>query len=145
MLANIFRSSNIFLNISKEDILESITPIGRDTSYNYSNFNYAVLGLLLESLYSKPFIQTNNEYLQTIGLGKTGIMTDYYNLENYEDFNEDDGYLPAGFVTSNINDMLDSVEMMLNKDHKVLAEINETELTNKIGYAWHISRNEDII
>lgn len=145
MLANIFRSSNIFLNISKEDILESITPIGRDTSYNYSNFNYAVLGLLLESLYSKPFIQINNEYLQTIGLGKTGIMTDYYNLENYEDFNEDDGYLPAGFVTSNINDMLDYVEMMLNKDHKVLAEINETELTNKIGYAWHISRNEDII
>lgn len=141
MLKNLFKQDNAYYQIERQSIIEDIEKNPKSSTkadYSYSNFNYAVLGLILEEVYQEKYIEIVNRYLQELGLEYTSISTDNYNLSNYESFSEDDAYLAAGQVTSNVEDMLTFIDLQLNRDHPILEQnISDYPESRHIGYAWH--------
>ena len=80
-------------------------------------------------------------------------------MGNYWDWKENDAYLPAGALTSNIIDMLSYAQMQLESDsyflecHKSLATIDASSENYKmmdiymdeIGMAWMIDNKNGIV
>lgn len=81
-------------------------------------------------------------------------------MENYWDWSENDAYMPAGALTSTINDMLKYAQLQMKEypkyiadTHETLTEINATTESNakmsihmdSMGAAWIIDTENDII
>ncbi len=141
MLKNLFKGDNAYYQIDRQSIMDDIEKhpkSSKKAGYSYSNFNYAVLGLILEEVYQEKYIAIVNQYLRELGLEHTSISTDHHNLSHYESFSEDDAYLPAGQVTSNVEDMLKYIDLQLNRGHAILEQgISDYPESRAIGYAWH--------
>lgn len=140
MFENVINDDNAYYNIGREVILEDIQNnnlSNQKEAYTYSNFGYATLGLVLEKVYGEKYIHLVNRYLSNLGFEKTNISTEFHDLDNYERFTEDDGYLPAGQVTSNVEEMMDYIAIQLERNHAILEEnITEYPELKHIGYAW---------
>ena len=71
------------------------------------NYGYAVLGLVLESVYETEYTSLLNDFTQNeLCLTSTQISDKSGGLGKYRNWKEGDAYLSAGAVTSNIEDML---------------------------------------
>ena len=163
MIGTFFSGKNSFYGISRDMVLEKCKKLDmRKDSYGftYSNFGYAVLGLVLEAVYGKDYTAILNEYVQNeLGMESTKISERDGDIGNYWDWQEDDGYLSAGAVTSNINDMLRYAQMQLDEKsefaqcHKSIKPIDASSESYKtmgiymdeIGMAWIIDRKNGII
>ena len=128
--------------------------------FTYSNFGYAVLGLVLEAVYDTDYTTLVNHFVQEeLGLTDTKISDQSGDLGNYWDWKSDDAYLAAGAVTSDITDMLSYAQMQLSAHpyfaecHKSLQEINASTrdyetmgiYMDEIGMAWIIDTKNGII
>ena len=128
--------------------------------FTYSNFGYAVLGLVLEAVYDRDYTELLNDYVQNdLGMTATKISQRDGDLGNYWDWQENDAYLSAGAVTSNIEDMLRYAQMQLDADslfgrcHESLKVINASSESyqamgirmDEIGMAWIIDRENGIV
>ena len=163
MIASFLNGRNDFFGITK-DMVES--RAGRlslpedEYGFEYSNFGYAVLGLILESVYGEDYTALMNRFLQEeLDLSNTRISDMSGDLGNYWDWNSDDAYLSAGAITSDIDDMLAYAQMQLDgvepfsACHASLKEINATTAQYKamginmdeIGMAWIIDRENGIV
>jgi Beta-lactamase class C and other penicillin binding proteins len=163
MIGNFFAGRNSFCGISRDIILEKTKKLdmNRDSyGFTYSNFGYAVLGLVLEAVYDKDYTTLLNEYVQKeLGMTATKISERDGDLGNYWDWQKNDGYLSAGAVTSNINDMMRYAQMQLDENavfamyHKSIKSIDASSESYKtmgiymdeIGMAWIIDRKNGII
>ena len=163
MIGNFFSGKNSFYGISRDKVLEKCKKLDmRKDSYDftYSNFGYAVLGLVLEAVYDKDYTTLLNEYVQKeLGMTSTKISERDGDLGNYWDWQKDDGYLSAGAVTSNINDMMRYAKLQLDENavfamcHKSIKSIDAFSESYKtmgiymdeIGMAWIIDRKNGII
>lgn len=162
MITNFFKGRNDFYGIPKNRILDKISEINikKEYSFNYSNYGYAVLGLILEEIYQKDFKSLMNEYIQNeLQLKNTKISEKDGDMGSYWDWREDDAYLSAGAITSDIADMLSYAQMQLDNEmymeqcHKSIKVINASTKSYKImdinmdeiGMAWIIDKENDIV
>ena len=64
--------------------------------FTYSNFGYAVLGLVLEAVYDQDYTVLLNDYVQNdLGMTTTKISKRDGDLGDYWDWQENDAYLSA--------------------------------------------------
>ncbi|WP_343208695.1 serine hydrolase [Anaerolentibacter hominis] len=163
MAVNFLLGRNDFYGITKEMAIDKANALSMDREeydFTYSNYGYAVLGLVLESVYNTDYVNLLNDFAQNeLGLTATKISDGNGDLGNYWDWKTSDAYLPAGAVTSNISDMLSYAQMQLDCNpyfaecHKGLKSINASAERNKsmgihmdgIGMSWIIDSENDII
>lgn len=163
MAANFLNRRNDFYGITKEMVLKKAGELRVDQdSYGfvYSNYGYAVLGLVLEAVYGTDYRTLLNNFTQKeLGLTGTGISDKSGDLGNYWDWKEDDAYLSAGAVTSNIADMLSYAQMQLDsapyfaecrRSLKAVRASNEAYSAmgihmDEIGMSWIIDSENGVI
>jgi len=159
-----FQGKNIYSDFSKDDLIQRIGKVNledKDYSYNYSNFGIAVIGAVISEIYKDNFRELINGFIRVdLGLYKTKVSNNPIDLGNYWDWSENDAYIPAGALTSTIEDMLkyaqlqmDESNALFSKMHEKLAEANASsgqfEKMNihidSVGAAWIIDRHNNII
>ena len=163
MIGNFFAGRNSFCGISRDMVLRKVQGLDMNREsygFTYSNFGYAVLGLVLEAVYDQDYTVLLNQYVQEdLGMTATKISEQDGNLSNYWDWQENDAYLSAGAVTSNAEDMLRYAQMQLDADspfaqcHQSLKVINASSESyrmmgihmDEIGMGWIIDRENGII
>ena len=163
MIGNFFGGRNSFCGISRDMVFGKAKGLNMDRDsygFTYSNFGYAVLGLVLEAVYDQDYTALLNDYVQKhLGMTTTKISERDGDLGNYWDWQENDAYLSAGAVTSNIEDMLHYAQMQLDADspfarcHESLKVINASSENyqmmgihmDEIGMGWIIDRENGII
>jgi len=163
MIGNFFAGRNSFCGISRDMVLRKVQGLDMNREsygFTYSNFGYAVLGLVLEAVYDQDYTVLLNQYVQEdLGMTATKISEQDGDLGNYWDWQENDAYLSAGAVTSNIEDMLRYAQMQLDEDspfvqcHQSLKVINASSESyrmmgihmDEIGMGWIIDRENGII
>ncbi len=118
MIGNFFGGRNSFCGISRETVLnkaKSLDMSRDDYGFEYSNYGYAVLGLVLESVYGTDYTALVNDYVRNdLGLTATKISDQSGDLGNYWNWEANDAYLSAGALTSDISDMLAYAQMQMN-------------------------------
>ena len=155
---------NDFYNITRGELvnkLDSISLKDKVYPFKYSNFGIAVLGAVLEQVYDKPYKDLMNEYIQNdLKLINTNISDASGNLSGYWNWKEDDGYLPAGGLVSDIYDMVEYAKLHMTEKISYLAlghdKIAEIDATTKqyadmgirmdaAGICWMIDEENQII
>lgn len=163
MVSNFFKGRNDFYGVTGEMVLEKAGKLSMDkASYGfvYSNYGYAILGLVLEAVYETEYTNLLNDFVQNeLGMSATQISDKTGDLGNYWDWKENDAYLSAGAITSNISDMLVYAQMQLEDNsyfsdcHNSLKTIDaSTEMykmmgihMDEIGMAWLIDSENNIV
>ena len=153
----------VVIGISRDSVLAKCKSLDMDKdsySFTYSNYGYAVLGLVLEAVYGKDYTSLLNEFVRNeLGMGATKISERDGDLDHYWDWQENDAYLSAGAVTSNIEDMLRYAQLQLDESpifsrcHKSLKTINASSDSYKlmgihmdeIGMAWIMDKENGFI
>lgn len=163
MITNFFKGRNDFYGITKEMILTKTSKLNMDKEnyeFFYSNYGYALLGLILESIYKTDYSTLLNNFVKNeLCLTSTEISQKNGDLGKYWDWKEQDAYVPAGAITSNIEDMLSYVQIQLedksyfsacHKSQKVIDASTEMYKTmgirmDEIGMAWLIDNKNGIV
>ncbi len=163
MIGNFFGSRNSFCGVSRDRILNRAGSLDMNRAsygFDYSNYGYAVLGLVLEAVYGKDYMALVNDYLQKdLGLISTKVSDQTGDLGNVWAWEANDGYLSAGALTSDIRDMLTYALMQLDrgspfeKCHESLKTINASTESyrmmgirmDEIGMAWIIDNENGFI
>lgn len=163
MISSFFMGGNDYYGISKESALKKAASLNmpeESYGFNYSNFGYAVLGLVLESVYDSDYTSLLNEFVNTeLGLESTQPICQSSSPGKYWAWKADDAYIPAGAIRSDIGDMLDYAQMNLEENpiladtHKSLKIIEASTAAYKsmeinldeIAMAWIIDRKNGII
>lgn len=164
MVSNHFLQNNDFYGINKNEILNRVKAIDlkdMDYQFNYSNFGIAVMGLVLEQVYNKDFVTLMNEFIENeLKLKATKVAAGVGNLDGYWSWKEEDGYIPAGAIISNIEDMaqylkyfMDSQDNYISSTYAELKTIKANnpiyEILNirmdKVGMTWMIDEKNNII
>lgn len=163
MITNFLQGKNDFYGITKEMILRkagNLSMAKENYGFVYSNYGYAVLGLVLEAVYQTDYKTLVNDFAQNeLGLMDTKISDNSKDLGNYWDWKATDAYLSAGAIISNISDMLSYAQMQLGNNpiftecHLPLKTINASTTEyrmmgihmDEIGMAWIIDSENDIV
>lgn len=120
MINSHFTKKNDFYGVGDSDIIKRLGKeniAGKDYAYNYSNFGYAVLGLVLEKVYATEYTTLVNDYLRNeLGMTKSKLSEGDGDLENYWEWQPGDTYLSAGGITSDIEDMLLYAKLQLDEE-----------------------------
>ena len=163
MIKNFFKGRNDFYGINGEMVKERIGKINLDKEsygFSYSNFGFAVLGLVLESVYGESWKTLAEDFLlNELGMENTHVSVGKGELGHNWQWREDDAYLSAGAVTSNISDMLKYAGYYLEED-ELFKECQESVKTinasssayrtmginiDQIGLSWIIDKENGII
>ncbi len=125
MIGNFSAGRNSFCGVSREMVLNRAKGLdmNRDScGFEYSNYGYAVLGLVPESVYGETYTALVNGFLHDdLGLTDTRISDRSGDLGQYWDWETDDGHLSAGALTSDIADMLACARMQPDGDARFAA------------------------
>jgi CubicO group peptidase (beta-lactamase class C family) len=128
---------NDFYGTTRKMLLNRIGTLNlenRDYQFEYSNFNMAIVGLSLESIYNANYTPLMNDYIKNdLGLNKTKISDGSGDLSNYWIWDNGNPHIAAGAIISTITDMMRYVQMHMNEtpaylslSHGVLAHVNAT-------------------
>jgi CubicO group peptidase (beta-lactamase class C family) len=164
MVSNFFADRNSFYMVSDKKLIQQIGKINledRDYDYKYSNFGISVIGAVLSEVYKKEYTTLINDYIrEEFNFINTKVFDSSADLGNYWDWAENDAYMPAGALTSTIEDMLEYAQIQMKEVpeylsgmHEVLAQINATTSINSkmdirmdsIGATWNIDSKNNII
>ncbi len=163
MISNFFAGRNDFYGITDQMLSKKAADVNLDNqeySFIYSNFGFAVLGLILKIIYQEEYTLLMNTYLhEELNLQNTKISDRSGDLDNYWDWQEEDAYIPAGAITSDISDMLVYAQMQLDEFdyfkqcHESLKNINTSSESYKsmginmdeIGMSWIIDNDNNFI
>jgi CubicO group peptidase (beta-lactamase class C family) len=164
MVSNFFNGRNSFYNIPVKKLINKVKKINltdRDYNFKYSNFGISIIGAVLSEVYKNDFAILINDYIkEEFGLYNTKISDGSGDLGNYWDWEANDAYIPAGALTSNIEDMIKYAQIQLKEFpvyissmHDILAEVNVNSARNanfnihidSMGAAWIIDSKNNII
>ena len=160
MIGNFLAGRNDFCGVTDDMVLSKLEELDmkkEEYPFVYSNYGYAVLGLVLESVYGEEYTALVNGLAAEQGLTDTHISTG--GLANGWDWREGDAYLAAGALTSNIEDMLRYAQLQLDDTgvcgecHRVIRHIDATTESNammdihmdSIGMAWITNEESGVI
>lgn len=164
MIANkLSHEENDFYGIGKDKILSKVAKTelaDRSYPFVYSNFGIAVVGMVLESVYDMPFYDLMNGFLQELSLNNTEVNKQGGTLSGYWNWKNDDGYLPAGAIHSDLFDMTKYLRLYLQDDLPYLSDsyaekqsIGATDPTYKdcnirldaIGFTWILDKQNGLV
>lgn len=163
MITNFFTGRNSFYGIDRDMILKSVSNADLEQKsypFAYSNFGFAVLGLVLEEVYQSDYTTLMNTYLkEDLQLKNSKISDQSGDLKKYWDWKPDDSYISAGAITSDITDMLAYAQMQLDEPdymrqcHKGLNRISSTNEMYKlmdinmseVGMSWILDNENNMV
>lgn len=120
MIKSHFTKSNDFYGVGDSDILKRLEKVDikeQEYSFDYSNFGYAVLGLILEKVYETEYTTLVNEYLHNeLSMKNTKVSEGDGDLGKYWEWQPGDTYIAAGAITSDIEDMLIYAKLQLDEE-----------------------------
>ncbi|MDO5446143.1 MAG: serine hydrolase domain-containing protein [Eubacteriales bacterium] len=163
MAENFIKGRNDFYGITKDEVLHKIGSLDmkKDSyGFNYSNFGYSVLGLVLETVYDTDYTTLLNEFAQNeLGLSSTRISDQTGDLGNCWAWKPGDAYMAAGAITSDIEDILHYARIQLEDDsyfrecHHPLKSIDASSARyrsmginmDEIGMAWIIDDENGVV
>ncbi|MDF2801878.1 MAG: beta-lactamase [Anaerocolumna sp.] len=163
MVSNfIHKQQNDFYGIDESLLLKRLRKVKiDDKSYNfkYSNFGFAIIGKVLESVYDNDYAELMNHYIvDDLKLNNTRISDEAGDLKGYWSWRDEDAYLPTGAITSTINDMMQYINLHMSNDITYLSkghEIIENATTNQyekmnirvdgVGIGWMIDTKNNLI
>lgn len=157
-------TTNDFYGISKEKILQRVKSVelqNKDYPFVYSNFGISVVGLVLEKVYNDDFTGLMNGFIRTeLNLTNTQAAKQSGNLDKYWKWKAEDGYLPAGAIISNIQDMASYLNLYLTDklsySAQTCAKIKQIDANNAafekvnvrldgIGMTWILDEKNGIV
>jgi len=168
-LLNVLLDRNAFAFINKKDICRTLASVNlkeKQYPWNYSNFGFAVLGLILEEVYDETYCSIVNKFMKDLGMENSAFTINKGDLGNYWKWGMRDAYASAGAVRSNIVDMLLYADLQMNdvnfsQMHEPLKSEMQTPaqyemldinmdqiamswiLDNKNGFIWHNGGTSD--
>ncbi len=164
MISSFFRKSNSFHNITGDMVRRRAEDTERKNAvypFRYSNFGMALLGQVLEEAYGKSYMDLMNEYIRNdLSLEHTKISDGTGDLGRYWVWSEEDAYLSAGAVVSDITDMMKYAKMHMDEEplyladaHKPLAKVTSPSRTyekmgifiHEVASGWMIDNENEII
>lgn len=160
MIGNFFGGKNSFYTIGDSAIYNTLknTEIAdKKHKFDYSNFGYAALGLILEKVTETEYTTLCNDYLQgELLLTNSRISDGNGDLGKLWDWQPGDTYMAAGAILSDIEDMLKYAQAQLDgfsENHEsfaVIDTVNENYRTmginmDEIGAAWLIDRENGFV
>ncbi len=165
MLPYVFRhEENPFRGITGETILQEYSDVdleeGKEYGFSYSNYGFALLGLVLEKAYGADYTSLLNDYLaEGLAMKDTYVSNGDADFEGNWQWEDGDAYIPAGAVVSNITDMLLYAQAQLGEDpvltlcHQSLIQVdagNKWErmaglCVDEIGMSWMIDTENGIV
>lgn len=164
MTANTLRGRNSFYRVNRDMVLQRLPQIkweDREYSFSYSNFGYAVLGLVLQEVYGQEYPVLLNAYVQeTLGMRRTRVSDNTGDLGKYWDWEADDAYIAAGALLSDVSDMLRYAALQLHGSEeslllcqKELAQISQPNAAyaqmgiylDGVGMSWILDHTNNII
>lgn len=129
MLTNFLYGGNDFYRITQNMVIERLSKIDfvdRDSPFLYSNFGLSTVGLVLQNVYGTDFRSLMDAYIaDELGLKNTHLSTGSGEVENGWLWKDDDAYLPAGALLSNIEDMLSYARLQMEGTPTYLALSHE--------------------
>lgn len=164
MISNTFTGKNSFNGVTEDMLIRrlgKVEPDDSDHPFVYSNFGMAALGAVLEKVYDEDYTTLMNRFiLDELGLAATKVSDGSGDLEDYWDWTEKDAYIPTGALLSNIEDMMQYLQMQLHSEpdylsmaHEVFAEVDATSGVNEkmgiridaVGVGWMIDQENKLI
>lgn len=165
MIANRFaHTTNDYFGIDKDRILRTVKRVSlEDKTYPfvYSNFGISVVGLVLETVYRDTFVNIMNAYIRDeLHLENTQTAKQSGNLDRYWKWKETDGYVPAGAIVSDIEDMARYLRLYLTDGIAYASDCCEKNLdiratnaiyeklnirTDGVGLTWMIDDRNGIV
>lgn len=165
MIGNKFAHiTNDFYGIGKDEVLHRVHSIvleNKDYPFVYSNFGISVLGLVLESIYSDSFTNIMNDFIRNdLHLQNTQAAKQNGNLNKYWKWKQNDGYIPAGSIISNIESMAIYLQLYMNNTisylpmtYSKIKDINANQAAyeamniriDSVGMPWMLDNKNDII
>ena len=157
MFKNLFRSKNLLRGITDKMIIRRLGKIksNKNKNWHYSNFNFAVLGVMLEKVYNTTYADLANQFLEEQGMMGTHISTGKGDFKRYWKWNKNDAYLATGAITSNIKDMFTYAQKQLEKKepfcftHKILKDVTThypcCSRVDAMGAAWRVDKKRGFI
>jgi CubicO group peptidase (beta-lactamase class C family) len=118
--------------------------------WKYSNFGISILGYILGKTYENDYKKIMEEFVkETLGLEYTTFDGKGNDFNDYWEWNEDDVYLAAGGLKSNVTDMLRYAEIQMNNKLSYL-HMSKTSIINindnyGSGLVWVIDKENNII
>jgi CubicO group peptidase (beta-lactamase class C family) len=138
---------------TRKKILRKLTSLNLENETNkhlYSNFGYAVAGLILENIHNKEFTEIMNRFLSNdLGLKNTRISDGTGSFSRYRRWQNDNPYLASVGLVSTISDLLLYAEMLIYNNPSFLnLKFTNYEIINEYlnyGLGWYIEpRNNRI-
>jgi len=164
MISNFFRKANSFHNITGDMVRRRAEKVElNDTVYpfRYSNFGMALLGQVLEVVHEKSYMNLMNDYISNdLRLEHTKISDGSGDLSRYWVWSEDDAYLSAGAVVSDITDMMKYAKMQMDEEpvylhdaHIPLGKVKSPSRTDdkmgifihEVASGWMVDNENEII
>ena len=105
---NFFTGGNSFLGVTKEIVLDQGRKLDFDREtypWQYSNFGFALLGLVLEEVNGQPVADQLSALLSDLGMENSFVSLGESQVPGGWTWDPGDAYLPAGAVVSDIQDM----------------------------------------
>ena len=160
---NFLPFGNPFYGMTRRMVLDQIGRINlenRDYPFEYSNFGFAVAGLVLEEIFEENFTSLMNNYLRNdLGLSNTRVGDGRGDLSNYWRWNDGNPGIASGGLVSTITDMMKFAQMQIDEypsyvsdSHDVLAQIPQQWFPSgffirddAMGLGWIIDEGNGII
>jgi len=165
MLPYVFHhEENPLRGITGETILQEYSEVnleeGQAYGFSYSNYAFALLGLVLEEAYGADYAGLLHTYLADgLAMEDTYVSNGDADFEGNWQWEEGDAYIPAGAVVSDISDMLLYAQAQLGGDpalklcHQPLKRVDASDkwarmaglCVDEIGMSWIIDTEHGII
>ena len=160
----IHRRQNDFYGISMDTLnMQVADHIVKDKQYpfQYSNFGISVVGSVISNIYKEDYETLMNQYItEDLNLYNTYISKGTGDLMGYWTWREDDAYLAAGAIISNVEDMMQYLNLHMTNQLPYLKmghqEITNRSSNNKIyesmgiridsqGIGWMLDKQNNLI
>lgn len=164
MISNTLTGKNSFNGISEDMLIQRLGKIDlkdSDHPFVYSNFGMAAIGAVLEQVYDEEYTKLMNGFIrEELGLADTRISDGSGDLKEAWAWTEDDAYIPAGALLSNIEDMMQYLQMQMHSEpdylstaHDVFAQVDAASGINEkmgiridaAGAGWMIDQENNLI
>lgn len=132
MVTNFFhREKNDFYGITRETLCKRIGKVklkDKEYGFKYSNFGLSVLGEILCKVYEKDYRELMTDYVKNeLGMENTRVSDGTGKVEGLWHWQEEDAYLPAGSILSNIEDMTAYLQLQMEESLSYLSLAHEKQ------------------
>ena len=162
IIPNYYSKYNIYENIKNKDVIKEFLKRKRKKQYNYfySDFSYAILAVVLEKTLNRKIGDILGDFIKKdLNLENTNLLckhkTNNVSVLNNKVINDwvwydDNPYIVAGGISSNVSDMLKYINLQLYSKESYIVDchkVNENTKKRKdktlICLGWHAYKSSN--